>query len=60
VDWLFFDGVNAVFLVSFLEKSDESEASAFSGVPIFWHENVTNFAKRFKLPLQLGFPHIRW
>jgi hypothetical protein len=51
VDWLFFDSVNAVFLVSFLEKSDKSEASAFSGVPIFRHENVTNFAKLFKLPL---------
>jgi len=60
VDWFFFDGVNAVFLVSFLEKPDESETSAFSGVPIFWHKNVTNFAELFKFPLQLGFPDISW
>jgi len=60
VDGLFFDGVNAVFLVSLLEKSNKSETSAFSGVPIFRHENITNFAKLFKFPLQLGFPDICW
>lgn len=44
-DWIFFGFVDAVLHVVFFSEPDKSEASALTGVSMFWDINVANFTE---------------